>query len=251
VTVARAPSSSPVKPVWYAGSETVWGELWTMLHVAYTLMVLSFVVIGAAVSPHLSWPLLAGTLVAYALGLGVGAHLLDQVPGMGSRYVSHWPTPALWIGGLGSIAAAVALGVLASVRLHQPDLLLFVGVQGLCAIGYPLARAFRGALHRDSVFAVSWGALPFLTSYYAQSGGISVASVLLAAAFAAVAVVEIRISRISRRLRSEAREGVERTGTGSAAREAFHDPDVALQALSVGSVLIAVALVANRVMLGT
>lgn len=71
--------------MWYAGPDSVLGELWTLLHPPYTLMVLSFVVLGAALAPAISWAFLMGTLIAYFLGLGLGAHLLDQIPGMGSR----------------------------------------------------------------------------------------------------------------------------------------------------------------------
>lgn len=142
--------------MWYAGPDSVLGELWTLLHPPYTLMVLSFVVLGAALAPAISWAFLMGTLIAYFLGLGLGAHLLDQIPGMGSRYVRHWPDWALWVGGFLSIGGAVAIGIVGVLLLSSPLLLLLVGVQTLCAVGYPLAAWFGGALHRDIVFAISW-----------------------------------------------------------------------------------------------
>jgi hypothetical protein len=244
-----APADVSVRPVWYAGRDTVWGEFWTMLHVPYTLMVLSFVVIGAAVSPHISWSILGFTLIAYFLGLGIGAHLLDQLPGMGSHYVHHWPSWALWTGGLATILAAIAIGVYGAFYLQSWALLVLVGVQAVCAFGYPLAPVFKGYLHRDSVFALSWGALPFLTSFYVQSLTVTVGAIFLAATFAAVAVVEIKVSRLARELRAEARTTPARA-EATAETSPFRRLDAALQALAVGTVLLGVGLLATRLSFG-
>jgi hypothetical protein len=245
------PALTKIRPVWYAGPSTILGEFWTMLHLPYTLMVLSFVAVGAALAPHISWTILAGTLLAYFLGLGIGAHFLDQISGMGSRYVVHWPDWALWTIGIAALASAVSLGLVATVGFGGPILLLLVAVQALCAVGYPLGRWFRGALHRDSVFAVSWGSLPFLTSYYAQAGQVSLGALAIAGTFAAVAVVEIRISRLSRRLRAEARNGGSDAGTPMPpGPPAFRAPDTALAALSIGTALLALGLLIDHVMAG-
>ena len=219
-----------------------------MLHVPYTGMVLSFVVLGAVLAPSLSYLVLAGTLLAYFLGLGLGAHLLDQVPGMGSSYVRHWPARALWFGGLFSLFAAVALGIAGALWWVGVGLLAFVGVQAVCALGYPLASWFGGALHRDSVFALSWGSLPFLTSYYAQAGTLSVESALVAIVLASVAAIEIRLSRASRRLRLTFRSP-QQAGPGEPGSPGspFHRFDRALQALVLATILFVAGLLATRV----
>jgi hypothetical protein len=240
------PATSPLGAVWYAGPDTAWGEFWTMLHLPYTLMVLSFVVVGAAVSPQFSWTILGITLLAYFLGLGIGAHLLDQLPGMGSHYVRHWPAWALWVGGLLTIGAGIGIGIYGAYYLHSWGLLVLVAIQAVCAFGYPLAPVFKGYLHRDSVFAISWGALPFLTSFYVQTLSVTAGAIVLAATFAAVAVVEIKISRLARELRAEARTATP-AQTGPAGPAApFHRLDAALQALSAGTVLLGVGLLVSR-----
>lgn len=220
-----------------------------MLHPPYTAMVLSFVVVGAALAPRLSGTVLLGTLVAYLAGLGVGAHFLDQLPGMGSRYVRHWPAWALWLTGLVGISVGVTLGVAAAVLLHRPPLLLFVALQALCAVGYPLAPVFGRALHRDSVFAISWGSLPCVTSYYAQTGSLSLPAVLLAAVFAAIAVAEIRLSRQSR----VSRQGAAVTSTSSDdhphRRPSGVPAELALKLMSAGTALVALGLLAGRLLL--
>jgi hypothetical protein len=217
-----------------------------MLHLPYTLMVLSFVALGAALAPTIDGVLLAGTVLAYFLGLGLGAHLLDQVPGMGSRYVRHWSSRALWTGGLASLGGAVAIGVAGAVWYVGPALLPWVAVQTVCALGYPLARWFGGAFHRDSVFALSWGGLPFLTSYFAQSRTISGVSLVIAAILALVALAEIRLSRASRQARARAR------ATGAALEDpgVFERFDRALRSLSTSTIAVGVGALAIRFFLG-
>jgi hypothetical protein len=246
-----APATDWIRPTWYAGGDSRLGEAWTMLHLPYTLMVLSFAVVGAAIAPRFSWGILLATLGAYFLALGIGAHFLDQLPGMGSQYVRHWPNWALWLVGLGGVAAGVVIGVAGALLVLGPSFLALVAVQGLCALGYPLAPIFGGVLHRDSVFAVSWGSLPFLTSFYAQSRELSLASLLLAGAFAAIAVVEIRTSRRSREMRRRARSA---SDLGEDARTrgppAFLGPDRILQGLSLAIVVVAIGLLTYRVLPG-
>ena len=222
-----------------------------MLHPPYTLMVLSFVVMGAAISARLSVSVLAATLASYFLGLGVGAHFLDQITGMGSRYVRYWSDRTLWAVGLAGLAGAVAIGVFGAWLVVGPGLLVLVAVQTACAVGYPLAPIFKGAFHRDSVFAVSWGSLPFLTSFYAQSGVITAPAVLFAGALAAIAVAEIRISRLSRGQRRIAREREETDATNlDAGPRPYRHPDAALQALAAGTGLLALGLLASRLFAG-
>jgi len=218
-----------------------------MLHLPYTSMVLGFVVVGAALAPHISWVLLSGMIIAYFLGLGIGAHFLDQVPGMGSRYVHHWPTWALWLGGFASLGFAVAIGVAGALWLVGPSLLVLVFVQALCAVGYPLARWFGGLLHRDSIFAISWGCLPFLTSYLAQGGTIDLTSVLVAAVFGGVALLEIRLSRASRTLRAQARSDLTVPIAASSPLGAIRRFDRALMLLATVTVIVALTLFTGRI----
>lgn len=222
-----------------------------MLHLPYTLMVLGFVIVGAMLSAAVSWPVLVATVAAYFLGLGIGAHFLDQLPGMGSRYTRHWSNGELWTLGLSAVVTGAGLGVIGVVVLREPWLLALVGVQAACAVGYPLAPVFRGVFHRDSVFAVSWGSLPCLTSYYAQSGGISASAILAAALFAALAVVEIRTSRVSRRRRGVVTLSVAAAASSPSSRSSDSQlPDRILIALSGGTFGGAVLFLGARVLLG-
>ena len=222
-----------------------------MLHLPYTAMVLGFVTVGAVLAPRFSWVVLAGTLAAYFLGLGVGAHWLDQLPGMGSRYVRHWNDTSLWTAGLAGVGGGVALGALGVWLLREPGLAGFVLVEGFCAVGYPLAPVFRGVFHRDAVFAISWGSLPFLTSYYAESASLSPVVLALAALPGLVAVAEIRASRRSRELRKAGATvsgGVEEPGRSTSVR--LRSSESFLRLLSFGTVAAAGALLVVRLVLG-
>jgi len=235
-----------LRPTWYAGGDSWAGELWTMLHVPYTLMVLSFVAVGAAISVTFSWSVLGWTLLAYFLGLGLGAHLLDQVPGMGTHYVRHWPTWALWVGGFLTLGAAVVIGILGAVFVLGLPFLALVGIQALCAIGYPLSTWFGGAFHRNSVFALSWGALPALVSFYAQAHSFSLLAFGIAAVFGGVAYAEIRLSRASRQLRAEARAAVP---VPEPVAPPFRKYDRALVALASGTIALGLLVLLVRVVL--
>ena len=72
---------SPTTAAFYAREGGVLSQWWTLLHPPYTLWHLSYVVIGAALAPELSWSMLAATVVAFFLAVGVAAHALDELNG--------------------------------------------------------------------------------------------------------------------------------------------------------------------------
>ena len=171
---------------------------------------------------------------------------------MGTRYVKHWPAWSLAAVGLLGVGLGIVIGILGAVLVLGPGFLFLVAVQALGALGYPLAPLFRGLLHRDSVFALTWGSLPFLTSYYAQSGQvISYISIPLVILFAGIALVEIRVSRTSRELRKQAREASVARSPGSAfAAPPYRRADRFLQGLSISTVLAALVLLTLRTWMG-
>jgi hypothetical protein len=133
----------------------------TLLHPPYTMWHLSYVVFGAAVVPPLVLWRLGGTLLAFFLAVGIGAHALDELHGrpLGTGISSR----NLIVAAVLSIGAAMAAG-LAYGGLR---LLPFVVIGGLFVFGYNLELA-GGVLHSDLGFAVTWGAFPALVGAYAQ-----------------------------------------------------------------------------------
>ena len=125
----------------------------TLLHPPYTLWHLSYVAIGAAVVPHLVLWRLGGTLLAFFLAVGIGAHALDELHG---RPLGTGIGGAVLIAAAAaSIGAAMAMGV----AYGGLRLLPFVIVGALFAFGYNLELA-GGILHSDLGFAVTWGRFP-------------------------------------------------------------------------------------------
>ena len=177
-------------------------EWWTLLHPPYTLLHLSFVIIGACLAGPVNTVRLVFTVVAFFLAVGVGAHALDELKGRPlSTSIPTWQLVAASAVGFGG---AVALGVV-GLFLVSPYLAFFIVVGVTIALAYNL-ELFHGRLHSDIVFALGWGAFPLLTAYFAQHANVSV-SALFAGVFAAL------ISQTQRELSSPARDIRRRTSS--------------------------------------
>jgi hypothetical protein len=148
----------------------------TLLHPPYTLWHLSYVAIGAALVPDPVLWRLAGTLLAFFLAVGIGAHALDELNGRPLRTGIRSSVLAITAGV--SIAAAMAMGLVAGGLRLLP----FVVVGAILVCGYNL-ELLGGVLHSDVWFGIAWGAFPVLVGAYAQHWTLP-PPVLVAALFA-------------------------------------------------------------------
>jgi hypothetical protein len=185
------------RPAWYAApprGRSPWRDWWTILHPPYTAWNLSYVLIGAGLAPHIDAERLLGTLLGFALAVGVAAHTLDELKGrpLGTGIAS----PVLAGAAAVSLGAAIALGVAGVLRVGV-GLIAFVVIGSVVVVAYNL-ETWGGRLHSDMVFAAGWGAFPVLTAYFAQTGTLRPAA-LLGAAFA------YGLSQAQRVLSTEAR----------------------------------------------
>jgi hypothetical protein len=176
-----------VRPAFYALRTGGWRDYVTVLHLPYTAWSLSYVALGAALAPHFHTGRLVWTLAAFALALGVAAHMLDELHGRPLR--TEIPAAVLVALAVASLAAACAIGVWASFAWDEPALLALVAVGGLVTPAYNL-EWFGGVLHNAWGFALSWGAFPVLTAYFAQAGTIRAAAVAAAAFATAMTVAQ-------------------------------------------------------------
>ncbi|CAG0975224.1 MAG: hypothetical protein MPEBLZ_00896 [Candidatus Methanoperedens nitroreducens] len=88
-----------MKKTWYQIEGSKRAEIWTILHLPYTAMNLSFLAIGFGIAGIHRWDVFAWITAAYFLGPGIAAHSFDQLPGMGSSYVKYlMPTELLLLG---------------------------------------------------------------------------------------------------------------------------------------------------------
>jgi hypothetical protein len=197
---------SEARPAFYALSPGSWRDYLTLLHPPYTAWHLSYVAIGACLAPHVYAGRLGAAVAAFFLGLGVGAHSLDEL--QGRPLATRIPDVILLALTVASLSGAVAIGIAGALAFNG-WLLIFVGVGAVLVPVYNL-ELFGGAIHNEPGFALAWGAFPLLTGYFACAGTISWVS-LLAAAFAALASYVQRV--LSTPVRHVRRRVLEVSGT--------------------------------------
>ena len=209
-----------------------------LLFLPYTGMVLAFTVIGSMLAPAIHWDRVGAIVVIYFLALGIGAHALDAVGTRGARPWGQVFKPTqLWAIAIASLLAAYSIGIWYMVR-DTPLLWLIAIPEGFFLLAYNL-EWFGGRFHRDSWFALSWGALPVLAGYVIQTNTISAAALLVAVAMALLSLVEIRASRPYKELKRAMA-----SGAGSAVQAQALEG--VLKALSAGVVALGVGLLAFR-----
>lgn len=236
------------RPAFYALRPGGWRDYLTLLHPPYTTWHLSYVAIGAAAAPSLDGVRLAYSLLGFFLGVGLSAHALDELSGrpLGTRI------PRRALGGIAilGLAGAVAVGIYGALVVSW-WMLAFIAFGTFILLSYNL-ELFGGRFHSDAWFALSWGAFPALTAYFAQAEAIRWPAILVAVGCVMLSAAQRRLSTPVRRLRRavasvEGRMRFE-DGTHMEIDEALlrSAPEAALRALSAGVALLATGLVAAR-----
>jgi hypothetical protein len=236
------------RPAFYALAAGGWRDYVTLLHVPYTAWHLSYVAIGAALAPDLQLDRLLPTLAAFFLAIGLGAHALDELAGRPLR--TAIPSRILIALAGASIAGAVAIG-LVGATLVDPWIAVFVAAGSFIVVAYNI-ELLGGRFHGDFWFALSWGAFPLLTGYFAQTGSLD-------AAAAAAALFAFWLSYAQRRLSTRVRDArrrvtrvsgqIERKDGSVAAlttEDLFDVEEAALRLLAAATVALASALVIMR-----
>jgi hypothetical protein len=241
------------RPAFYALRPGGWRDLVTILHPPYTAWHLSYVAFGAVAAPALHAARLWAALGAFFLAVGVAAHALDELNGhpLQTR-LSDRDLAAL--AGI-ALAGAVGIGV-AGVVVVSATLAPFVVLGAFLVLAYNL-ELFGGRFHTDFWFAAAWGSFPAVTSFWANSlaihsAGVAIAGVAVTLGCFWLSVAQRRLSTPVRELRRRTMSvsGQQRLDDGTT-RELTSTRiaaplDAALKAISLGLVLLAVALVAIR-----
>jgi hypothetical protein len=194
--------SSPeeIPPAYYAARPGRWRDWWTLLHPPYTAWHLSYVVIGAALAPHVSTSRLIATVLAFFLAVGLAAHALDELSGRPLR--TQIPSAVLVAVVAAGLAGALALGVAGVIQAGWP-LIPFMVAGPVLVIAYN-AELFGGLMHTEAGFAAAWGAFPVLTAYVAQAGSLAAAPLLAAAGAFFLSIAQRRLSTPARDIRRRA-----------------------------------------------
>ena len=185
------------RAAFYALRPGGWRDYVTLLHVPYTAWHLAYVTFGAVAAPVVDGSRLGWSVLGFFLGVGVAAHALDELAGhpLGTRI----PRQFLWTLAGVSLAAAVTLGIAGAVRVSW-WMLAFVAFGFFIVLAYNL-ELFGGRFHSDTWFAISWGAFPALTGYFAQTGTVRWPAVLVALACLELTAAQRTLSTPVRRLR--------------------------------------------------
>ena len=184
------------RPAFYAPTGTRFGDVVALMHLPYTMWHLSYVAIGAALAPRVDAWILAGTLLAFTFGLGIGAHALDELH---DRPLStNLSGTTLLILGWGGLAAGGALAIAAAFVISPVAL-----VWGGLAVSFAAAYALEWSdwVHSGPGFAVAWGAFPVLVAYWAQTESVSLAAVVVAGAAAVLSLAQRGLSTPARDVR--------------------------------------------------
>jgi hypothetical protein len=241
-------SPSLERPAFYALRPGGWRDLITLLHPPYTAWNLSNVAIGAAIAPHIYGQRLAAALAAFFLGVGICAHVVDEIHGrpLGTRLSSRTLVALAVL----SLAGAIAIGIVGAVTISL-TLIPFVLAGAFLVLAYNL-EWFGGRFHTTFWLAASWGAFPVLTGYWVNALELRASAVLAASACFMLTVVQRRLSTPVRELRRRtvSLSGEQRLADGStvaldAARLAA-PMEGALKACALGMVMLACGLVLAR-----
>jgi hypothetical protein len=237
------------RPAFYALAPGGWRDYVTLLHPPYTAWHLSYVVIGAALTPAFAWSRLLPTLAAFFLAVGIGAHALDELHGR--PLATRIPRGALGALAAVSIGAAIAIGIVGTVTA-TPWLGFFVAAGGFIVLAYNL-ELLEGRFHGDAWFALAWGAFPLATAYFAAAEKLDAVAVAGAAFAFLLSRAQRSLSTPVRDVRRRVTHIEGRVDRGDARSEPvtaellLRGKEEALRALAWSIVALAAALVIMRV----
>jgi hypothetical protein len=223
--------SEEVKPAFYALRPGSWRDYVTVLHLPYTAWNASYVALGAALAPHFHTNRMVWTMVAFALALGVAAHMFDEQNGRPLR--TQIPDTVLVGAGVAALAGAAAIGIWAAVSWGL-GLLVFIAFGAFIVPAYNL-ELFRGRFHNEWWLAFSWGGFAILTAYYAEAQTLRPEAFLAAGFGTAMILVQRTLSTPVRQARRE---------TGSL--DGVEPMERALRILPWANILLGAALVVAR-----
>jgi hypothetical protein len=236
-------------PAYYAAKTGGWRrDVIALLHPPYSAWHLSYVLIGAGLARHVDPARLLATLVAFFFAVGISAHALDELRGRPLR--TEIPSSVLWTAAIAGLVGAVALGV-AGMTVVGIGLLPFIAAGVLFVFAYNL-ELLGGRLHGDFWFALSWGAFPVLTAYFAQTAALSIGAVVAAGAAYALSYGQRALSAPARTLRRKTRSVSGTLTLQDGTQTELDEPvllrplELALGAFSWGVVLLGLGLVAAK-----
>lgn len=186
-----------MKPAWYVYGGGLVGDFLALTHPPYTAWHLSYVVMGISLAPKVFLDRSVAVLAAFLLGLGLGAHALDE--SQGHPLKTRFSDNALRFIAVTTIGGATVIGLFYAVTL-TPLILFFVVVESFIAFAYNL-EWFNGKFHNPIIFALGWGSMPLLTAFYVNALTLNLPALLMAIAAGGLSLVQYVLSNYSKILR--------------------------------------------------
>lgn len=159
----------------------------------YTLMNVSYVVLGSMLTPGpVHWDRVSAMAAVYLLSTGVSAHSLDALA-PNKPWGSVLSKRSLLLVSLLSLCIALLIGGYYAV-LFAPFLIPLGMLEIFFLFAYNL-ELFRGRFHTDPWFAFSWGGLPVLAGFVIQTNSLSFPALAASLFGFSTAFAEINASR--------------------------------------------------------
>ena len=201
---ASAGEARLTAPAFYViRSDRLWARWLNVLHWPFTAWHLSYVAIGASMAGDVRWDVLGWTVLAFFLGMGVGAHCLDLI--RGDPLALRLSRSNLVLVGAVGVAAAAGIGITQVLLENVPGWLSLAIAPGiLMAAGYGFEWRW---MHGDVQFALFWAVFPFLVGLAAMDDAASWGGSLLIVLFVfATAYAQRVLSTRARYLRRKVTE---------------------------------------------
>lgn len=167
-----------------------------LMHFPLPLCVFSFATLGAVISPIIYPDRLLWTYLIVFASLCLASYSFDELRGR----PLHTAIPESRLRALGwtGIAVSVLAGIYLAVTV-SPVLLAWIPPSGFVILAYNM-ELFKGRFHNATTFALGWGGIPTLGSFFLQTLTINLAATLLAAA---IVVFSFAIWTLTHDLRRE------------------------------------------------
>ena len=167
-----------------------------LMHFPLPLCVFSFATLGAVISPGIYPDRLLWTYLIVFASLCLASYSFDELRGR----PLHTTIPENHLRALGwtGISASVLAGIYLAITV-SPVLLAWIPPSGFVILAYNM-ELFKGRFHNATTFALGWGGIPTLGSFFLQTLTINLAATLLAAA---IVVFSFAIWTLTHDLRGE------------------------------------------------
>ena len=196
--------------------------------------------VGIALAPTIYVERSIATIVAFFLGLGIGAHALDET--MGNPLRTKLSRGSLYLIGFSSLGVAIGIGLYYAISL-SPLLLPIVATETFFAVSYNL-ETFGKKFHNSWVFSLSWGVIPLITGYFVNAMTLTPGIILVSIAAGLLTYVQRILSTPARFVRRKLL--VNESATHENTSELLVVSERALKVLNLMMLVLAFALLIQK-----